>query len=170
MKSTIFNTSIIFLRKLILSIRRSSLLFIMFINILNNATAGSPNIQELERNLRYAVVGSEWKETIIAADELLKYKPKDASAHYEKGVALSQLGKDKEAIVAFDLAIKYKYKYLSCSYFEKANSLRALNMLEEALQCYTKAIRLGYDHRSVYHYRDEVLSELGRLGKGLDPI
>ena len=143
---------------------------ILSISTLNNATANSPNIKDLETQLRYKVVGNEWKETIVAADALLKYRPKDANAHYEKGAALAHLGKRREAIVSFDLAIKYKFKYLGLVYYEKGNSLKALKMLEEALQCYNKAIKVGFEDRWLYDARDDVLMELGRLGKGLDPI
>ena len=160
---------ITFLTKLMLTLRLL-VWFIICISIVYNAIAAHPKIKGLEMNLRYVAAGNQWKEAITAADELLKYKPKHARAHFEKGWALAHLGKHKEAIVSFDLAIKCNFKYLSCAYYEIGNSLKALDMLEEALVCYTKAIRLGYDHRSVYHYRNEVLMQLGRLGKDLDPI
>ncbi len=145
-------------------------LFIISISVLNNAVADSPKIKDLEMNLRYAVAGSKWKDTIIAADELLKYKPKDATAYFRKGKALAQFGKHKEAIVSFNLAIKYKFRSLGWLYYEKGNSLKALKRLEEALQSYNKAIKAGFEDRWLYDARDDVLMELGRLGKGLDPI
>ncbi len=44
-------------------------------------------------------------------DEAIKYKPNFATAYFNKGSALSDLGKKKEAIDCYDEAIKYKPNY-----------------------------------------------------------
>lgn len=51
---------------------------------------------------------------------------------------------------------------LTNSYYEKAQCLRALGQLEEALEYFDLAIKNGLDHRHIHHERTEVLMELGR--------
>lgn len=111
-----------------------------------------------------------WNAHIAEVNETLKLNSKNAEAHFNKAFALAQLSRHKEAIASFDLAIKYKFKHLGLLYYTKGNSLRALNMLEEALVCYNKAIKLGFADRELHVAREDVLMKLGRLGKGLDPI
>jgi len=84
-----------------------------------------------------------WAQTVIVADELLEYKYDHPDAYYARAKALAQLGKHKEAINSYELAIKYDYaskgkysqeKYLmALLYYDMAQSLDTDGRLEEAL-------------------------------------
>lgn len=158
--------------------------FLILLTLLTSCSIShDKKIKELESKLGFVQFypskgwKSSWGNVISASDKLLKYVPNHPEAHYEKGRALHQLGKYKEAIDSFDKTIKYKHlikgfyslspkEYsdiiLNQSYYEKAECLRALGKLEEALENFDLAIKHGLDHRHINHERTEVLMELGR--------
>ncbi|GAB4162589.1 MAG: hypothetical protein Tsb006_0920 [Rickettsiaceae bacterium] len=130
----------------------------------NCAFADSQKIKGLELELRYAVAGNKWEQMIVAADELLKHKPKHPDAHFEKAEALKKFRRYQEAIDLYDLAIKYKYRYLGYLYYQRGQCLEQLNKLEEALESYDLAIKHGLKDRWVLFAQNGVLMKLGRLG------
>lgn len=133
-------------------------------------------LHDLEHKLNYATlkVGNDnWAKTVMVADELLEYKYDHPDAYYERARALAQLGKYKEAINSYELAIKYDYasknKYsqgeylIGHLYYDMAQSLDADGQLEEALKYYDLGIECGLDDRHIGHARQAVLMKLGRL-------
>ena len=147
--------------------------FLIFLTLLTSCSMShDKKIKELEKKLVTASFSypNGWQNAISVSNKLLKYVPNHTEAHFEKGSALHQLGRYKEAIDSFNQAIKYihlaKPSYtkmvLTNSYYEKAECLRALGKLEEALEYFDLAIKHGLDHRHIHHERTEVLMELGR--------
>ncbi|GAB4162588.1 MAG: hypothetical protein Tsb006_0910 [Rickettsiaceae bacterium] len=129
----------------------------------NRAFADSQKIKDLELELRYAIASKKKEQMIVAADELLKHKPKHPDAHYAKAEAFAQLGRYQEAVILYDLAIKYKCRYLGYMYYKRGHCLEQLNKLEEALESYDLAIKHGLKDRWVLFAQDGVLMKLGRL-------
>ncbi|MES2215537.1 MAG: tetratricopeptide repeat protein [Pseudomonadota bacterium] len=152
------------------------LIILIFISIANYAMANSQNIEDLKLELRYAVAGNKWREMIEVADKILKLKPKDPGACFEKAQGLAQLGRYKEAIVFYDLAVEYKHHYSGIykhhysgiAYYHRGVCLESLERYEDALESYDLAIKHGYNDRWLYFARNGVLLKLGRLGKNSD--
>lgn len=111
---------------------------------------------------------ASWKETISVSDELLRYIPNYPEAHFERGIALMQLGKHEEAIGSLDVAIKYNhlakhsYMVLNHLYYYIGQCLDELGRLEEVLESFDLAIKHGLGHRHIHSERYEVLTALGR--------
>lgn len=69
--------------------------------------------------------------------------PKYATAWYNKGNALKNLGKYDEAVKAYDEAIKLDPKF-AWPWNNKGNALRMLHRNSDAEAAYAKARELGY--------------------------
>ncbi len=133
-------------------------------------TPNSKIIADLELALEDAAHSFKPDEILIAADGLLRYKPKSAKANFEKARALAKLGKDAEALVLYKLAIRYGYKHLGSLYNDMGESLEKLGRLEEALESYDMSIKHGWLIYWVYFDRDRVLMKLGKLGPNAQKI
>lgn len=160
------------------------LLFILpiFFTACVNSSPDSQKIKELEKELHYADIRSDWKTVVALSSELIKYAPNHTNANFTRGTALMHLRKHKEAIDSLNVAIKYhhqaKYPFqseytprlhsiykrmvLNYSYYIRGQCFEALGKLEEALESYDLAIKYGYDERYIYFSRNQVLIKLGR--------
>ncbi len=132
------------------------------------ASSDSKKLADLERSFRIAVTSRQWKEINILADRLLQYKPNDPEVNMEKGLALSWLRRNEEALVFLNKSIEYStsnHRFLGFTYFLKGNCFKALKRYEEALEAYRLADKHGYDDREVYRAGHRMLSKLDRLDK-----
>lgn len=143
------------------------LFFIISISVLNRSVAASSEKKlELEIKMIEEVYNPDVKQSIVAADELLKHSPKHTKAHFEKARALAYLDRHEEALVSFDLALKYRYKDLCSLYYCIGYSLEAIGKLKDAIKFYDLSIYYEKDSHSGISYfdRDRVLMKLGKLG------
>jgi tetratricopeptide (TPR) repeat protein len=77
-----------------------------------------------------------------------------------RGIALSEWGKDKEATASFDqLLLYYPHDYLAWE--GKANSLASLERYSEALNCYDRALEFN---TSYYIERSKSIPKILTLG------
>jgi len=106
-------------------------------------------------------LGGRNQEALEFFDKLLKAKPDNAEAYFQRGRSLEFLERYPEAIASFDQAIKYKRTPLDEVYYYRGGNYDVLDKLSEALSDYEKAIELGFDHRSVYFCRNEIRMKLG---------
>jgi len=100
-------------------------------------------------------------EAVSFCDEVLKIKPHNPEAYFQKGLAFAQLKNWKAAVNSMTFAIEYNRSPLPEVYYERGQSFEELGKLEEALSDYEKAIELGFDYRDVYFLRDGVMIKLG---------
>ena len=98
----------------------------------------------------------KYQEAIDFCEEILKHKPHNPEAHFEKGLALSYLNKWEEAVDSYDLSIRYKRQPLGEVYYYKGIALELLDKLEEALRAYDLAIENNFDYRDIYYRQDGV--------------
>ncbi|MDJ1257658.1 MAG: tetratricopeptide repeat protein [Candidatus Midichloria sp.] len=87
---------------------------------------------------------------------VLHYKLDDMESYHNKGIALEKLGKHKEAIQNFDLAIKYKPD-LAENYLAKGIALLSLEKNKEAKDNFNLALK----------YRPNLIEEYEKIIKGL---
>jgi tetratricopeptide (TPR) repeat protein len=99
-------------------------------------------------------------------DALVAFRPEDALRHFFKGVALLTLGKNEEAVIFFDNAIK-KDPILEDAYISKGQALSALGKYMEALECYDKAIDLCPVGKT-YSSKGRTLQVLGKYMEALE--
>ena len=93
-----------------------------------------PDFAAVEKELA-AILKQEFKEEVpLAAKEEL-----DAWEVVNKGAALSNLGRDKEALVYFDQALKLLPNF-DAAWLNKGVALAKSGKFDEALECYSKAI------------------------------
>ena len=89
-----------------------------------------------------------WQYMINLCDRAIKEYPDYPFFYYEKANALTQLGKDQEAIEVFDMTIKHineaekgiSKEYL---YYRKGQCLQKVDRLGEALEYYKLAANNG---------------------------
>ena len=75
-------------------------------------------------------------------DKLSELEPKDPNVWYNKGIALTALKKDEEAIKCYDKAIEFDPADPD-AWYNKGNALDDLEKYEEAIKCFDKALELG---------------------------
>ena len=94
--------------------------------------------------------------------ELLQTYSHSLSVMTLLAAALSEQGKSREAIQAYNRVVQFKPNFAE-AYNNRGNALKELNQLKEALADYDKAIQLEPDFAEAYSNRGAVLQKLGRL-------
>ena len=85
-------------------------------------------------------------------------------AWYSKGCTLAELGKDEEALQAYNRAIDIKPDY-SEAWNNKGITLVKLDKVEEALQAFDKAIAIKPDFYDAWYNKGIVLRPLGKAAE-----
>ncbi len=99
----------------------------------------------LNRSIMYNATG----KIDLAHEDItsyLKLNPYNADLWYEKGRALRLLERPKEAIQAYDEAIKLKSNNKGLFHYERSRTYAGLNMMNEAKADLQTAIQLGYSN------------------------
>ncbi len=95
--------------------------------------------------------------------------PKDADAWYREGDDLSEHGKYKEALEAYEKAIELKPEYAE-AWASKGTVLSWLKRYEEALKAYEKAIELNLEYAEAWIGKGVVLIELEKYKKAMKAL
>ncbi|MEH2395083.1 MAG: tetratricopeptide repeat protein [Nostoc sp.] len=90
------------------------------------------------------LAGQDYKEAITSYDQALKFQPDLHEAWYNRGNALSNLGRTEEAIASYDQALKIKPDYPS-PFYNKACYYALKGNIEQALENLQQAINLSPD-------------------------
>ncbi len=83
-----------------------------------------------------------WKEAVDNFSEAIRLDAKHSLAHANLGVALSQLGRHKAALIAFEKALVLGYDHPTLRY-NRGSSFAKLNLLEDAEKEYLKALEMN---------------------------
>jgi len=102
-------------------------------------------------------------ERLKMYDEILQKKncKKDPMMWLNKGVSLTELNRNDEAITCFDKAIELNPNYAKV-WFSKALTLIDLFKSAEALECYSKAIELNPDYEEAWFNKGILLSNFSK--------
>ena len=103
---------------------------------------------------------------LFAYDEAIKFDPALASAHCNKGVALSRLSRFEEAEEAFRRALAVSPNFAS-AHFNLGNLLRRQERFEEAANAYQAASRENPDDVAILCNLVLTLNALGRYDEAL---
>ena len=109
---------------------------------------------------------SKAEQALKAYDRAIQLNPEYAGAHFNRGVALQNLGRLEEAIKSYAKAIQLKPDYAD-AYNNRGATLKSLGQLEEALKSYNQAIQLKPDNASAYNNRGNALQGLSRLEEAI---
>jgi len=91
---------------------------------------------------RQAIDDNRWNEALNAYDKVLELNPNDASAYYNRGLAYSNLGNYKLAILNYDRAIELNPKDAD-AYYNRGNAYSRLGNSSYANQDLKMAAKLG---------------------------
>jgi tetratricopeptide (TPR) repeat protein len=98
--------------------------------------------------------------------EIVIKDPNYANACFNKGSALSHLGKYEEAIKCFDKVIEL-YPKIPDVWYNKCTSLLYLGKHEEAIKCFDKVIELKPDYANAWSNKGSALSNLGKYEEAI---
>lgn len=96
----------------------------------------------LARLVSMTLLPGQQEKIIAACEQALKLDPTFAEAHFFKGVALNDLGRNKEALAAFELSIQLSPND-SQAWFYKGDLLNRLGRFGESERAYTRAEELA---------------------------
>ena len=102
----------------------------------------------------------EWEKAIRCCKKALELDPKLAVAWGARGFALSQLGRNEEALASYDKALDIDPK-LSLAWGTRGFTLSELGRNEEALASYDKALEIDQKLAVAWSSRGLALSRLG---------
>jgi tetratricopeptide (TPR) repeat protein len=91
---------------------------------------------------RQAIDANRWNEALNAYDKVLELNPNDASAYYNRGLAYSNLGNYKLAILNYDRAIELNPKDAD-AYYNRGNAYSRLGNSSYAKEDWKIAAKLG---------------------------
>ena len=120
--------------------------------ILEKATAADPAHAEawICLTLIYEA-NQQWQQAIAALDRLCGLQPQPAVFAFRKGECHLRRGEVREAMNAFDAAIKADPN-LADAWTARGSLLRELHKLDEAAHCFRKALACGGDAELNHYY------------------
>jgi tetratricopeptide (TPR) repeat protein len=103
-----------------------------------------------------------YDKSLDAVEEALKIYPNEKYGLLNKGAALSELGKNEEAIKCFEVITKLDPKYV-LAWLNKGNAFINLDKNEEAIKCYDEIItKLDPKYVKAWYNKGIVLGRLGQ--------
>lgn len=116
-----------------------------------------------------ALKNNKNKEALEFFDKILKLVPKSnfKDLYLKKGFALDNLGKYKEAIDNYNIAIKLDNKY-ALAYLNKGVSLGKQNKNLEAIENFDKVIELNPNSSEAYNNKGAALGNLNKYQEAVD--
>ena len=107
------------------------------------------------------VAQQEYGNAVISWDKALEIKPDKHDAWYNRGLALSDLGRNEEAIASYDQAVAIKPDFHE-AWNNRGYALDDLGRKEEAIASYEQAVAIKPDKHAAWYGRGTALSALGR--------
>jgi lipoprotein NlpI len=86
---------------------------------------------------------------------------------YNDGLRLFRAGQSREALAAFDKAIRLKPTYVE-AYYSRGKLYHTLKQYEQALKDYDEVVRLKPDEAEFYYARANVYSDAGQPARALN--
>jgi tetratricopeptide (TPR) repeat protein len=112
------------------------------------------------------VASKEDQAAIASYDQALKIKPDYHQAWYNRGIALSYLGRLEDAIFSYDQALKIKPDHHQ-AWYNRGYALDDLGRIEEAIASYDQALKIKPDAHEAWYNRGYALDDLGRIEEAI---
>ena len=104
---------------------------------------------------------------IYSYKQAISFKPDNAEAFYNMGIALKEQGKVEEAVEAYNKAILLKPDY-AVAYNNMGNALKEQGKVEEAVEAYNKAVFLKPNNADAFYNMGVALKEQGKLQEAIE--
>lgn len=111
----------------------------------------------------------KYELALKSIEKAIELEPGDSKAWYNKGVILSDLGRDYEVLKANEKAIELNPDNVG-AWYNKGIALSHLNRHDEALRAIEKTIELKPDDADAWSYKSVLLRDLGRHDEALQVI
>ena len=108
----------------------------------------------------------QYEKAVAAYDQVLRFNPQHAEAHYHKGNALSGLKRYEEAVTAYDLALRFNPQHANAHY-HKGLALSDLKRYDEAIVAYDLALRFNPQYANAHYHKGLALSDLKRYDEAI---
>jgi tetratricopeptide (TPR) repeat protein len=102
------------------------------------------------------------EQAIEAYDKALALQRDLALAWQNKGSALLMLGRNRDALDAFEQAIDCKTEYLEAAWINKGSALRLLKRYGESLEAFNEALKVNPNSARAWYSLGAVLHKVGR--------
>lgn len=110
--------------------------------------------------------GSDYPSAIASYDKALKFKPHDAPAWNNRGVALGSLGRYEEEIASYDKALEFKPDKDE-AWNNRGVALGNLGQFDDAITSYDKALEFKPDYDQAWTARGATLGLVGRFEEAM---
>jgi len=108
----------------------------------------------------------KYEKAIECYGRALEINPNYAKVWYNKGNALSKLGRHKEAIECYDRVLEINPNF--AAWYNKGVALGELRRYEEAIECYDKALEINPNFAEAWYNKGNVLDELGKYEEAVE--
>ncbi len=115
---------------------------------------------------RILLADQNYEAAIASYDHALEFKPDDHKAWHNRGVALSNLGRNEEAIASHDKALEIKPDFHE-AWYGRGHSLQDLGQNQEALEAWDKAIEYNPNDSDAWNWRGVMFVRLGNLEEAI---
>jgi YVTN family beta-propeller protein len=105
--------------------------------------------------------------SITASNKSTEVNPRNIDSWYNKGIALSNLGKFEEAIKCYDRVIEIDPDYFPV-WNSKGNTLNYLGKIHEAIKSYNHVLEKDSQNIIAYYNKGLALSKLGEYEKAIE--
>lgn len=123
--------------------------------------------KELLNELTSLYNNNQFTDVLEKARAVIEQFPDAFSAWILLAGAAAQVGRQDEAILAFQKVISLKPDYAD-AYFNIGVILKSQGKLDEAIEAYGKAIAIQSDHAKAYNNMGIVFKELGKLDDAIE--
>jgi len=117
------------------------------------------NLDALQCSAAIAFGEDDFNKALVFLDRVVKFYPRFAAAHNNRGLALLELKRAKAALNSFDRAITLKPE-LTDAHFNRGNALVGLGKHKMALSSYNKAIEFNGTYSDAFANRGNAYREL----------
>jgi protein O-mannosyl-transferase len=100
-----------------------------------------------------------WKNDYTLWSDVVKKAPYNARGHYNKGLALSDMKKNEDAIICYNEAIKIKRDYIE-AWNNEGNLLQVEGKYEESLSYFDEVINIKPDYSNAWYNKGISLTNL----------
>ncbi len=103
---------------------------------------------------------------VTLIDKAIAANPREATAHFNRGLALAELRRFDDAAVSYGNALALNPNFAE-AYCNRGNALQAQGRIDEALSDYRKAIGLNSNYANAWHNEGAALFTLKRYDEAL---
>jgi tetratricopeptide (TPR) repeat protein len=123
--------------------------------------ADNNNLDALRGSYRCSLNMGYTDKALKRANKFIELRPDSSVGYNDRGTIYLFTKNFEKALSDFNKVIEYGTDYPAVAYFNKAESLRALNRFEDAIKCYNVVIAVDGKDARAYYKKGMTFSEIG---------